>query len=196
MAAKDLFVSAFSEAESHLKRVELLVLSTVRKVPVSDEEVKGLLMPAVNELRYAGYHITKALTAISAEDEESAYDIAIKHCRRSSYDSLEAGLQFCLEECGTFRHDYRLVQIARIMPCYAEDRIRLNKIKDSLTVLQSKETYYKGVEEHLIALSEILERWDAYREDLNKGLADARRNRLLLVLGVATFLVALVGIFW
>jgi hypothetical protein len=195
MATKELFAEAFFEAEKHIKRAGLLILSTVKKTLVSEEEITGLLIPAVNELRYAGYHAAKALTAVSIEDAEKAYEAAIKHCHRSSYDSLEASFQFCLKECGTFRNDYRLVQIAPIMPSYAADCICLNKIKAALKIQQDKETYYKDIEEHLVAISEILERWNAHREDLNKGLADARRNRLFLILGAATFLAALLGIF-
>lgn|GEM_PF-6425659 len=66
---------AFEEAEHLLKRHET-------------RTSEGPLIPAINELRYAGYHVLR---------EE--HDKAHKHCLRAKFDTSEALSIFYLREC-------------------------------------------------------------------------------------------------
>ena len=80
---------------------------------LSGDDLQGLLFPAVNELRYAGFHASKALT-LDGDDQKEAYESAERHCRRACYDAIDVQIQYCLCECRRFQNDYRLVLIGRM----------------------------------------------------------------------------------
>ncbi len=63
--------SLFNEAEVALKQYERINLLN--------------LLPAVNELRYAGRHLLEAENAISEEDREKHEAQAIDHCERAKW---------------------------------------------------------------------------------------------------------------
>ncbi len=68
--------SLFNEAEVALKQYERINLLN--------------LLPAVNELRYAGRHLLEAENAISEEEREKHEAQAIDHCERAKWDAKEA----------------------------------------------------------------------------------------------------------
>ena len=75
--------SLFNEAEVALKQYERINLLN--------------LLPAVNELRYAGRHLLEAENAISEEEREKHEAQAIDHCERAKWDAKEATIISLLE---------------------------------------------------------------------------------------------------
>ena len=53
-------------------------------------------IPANNELRYAGKHLLDATTDEGAVDDEASLVSAVNHCRRASYEAVEAGILHAL----------------------------------------------------------------------------------------------------
>lgn len=64
---------AYHEAEEAIRRVEVYT----KKVPV----------PAVNEMRYAGYHALRHLIVEEDGEKEREREKAISHCHRAYYDA-------------------------------------------------------------------------------------------------------------
>ena len=76
-------VGLFDQAENLLKEVE---------------KVCGdLTVPSINQLRYVGYHIARAIVA---QHDDSFFDELKKaenHCKRAIYDAYEVGILYFLD---------------------------------------------------------------------------------------------------
>lgn len=92
--------AAFNEAEGFAREVGELRSN----VPV----------PAYNQLRYAGYHLLKALDDDAQVVNEPEINKAVGHCERAMYDAAEAGIIQALRELAAFRYEYRFLNIS---PC-------------------------------------------------------------------------------
>jgi hypothetical protein len=175
------YCNAFSTAETHLKNAEYLIKSKTIK--------GGVVIPAINELRYAGYHAALALdTTISQENKIELYKKAIGHCERSSYDSLDALFQFGINQCTIFREDYKLIVISEIIPDYLNDCQRLEKIKNELIRQEDKKSRWQNIEKHLNEVLSICEKWNIAREELNKRA----RATILKIIGA---IIGIIGTF-
>lgn len=86
----------YNEAESFIKEVELCV--------------SEIAFPAINELRYSGHHLLKALVSAGPEQFNKELSDAVDHCHSSMYESSEAGIGYLLDLLKAFDTDYRDVQ--------------------------------------------------------------------------------------
>lgn len=90
----------FDRAEALAKRVE----EFNRKVSI----------PALNELRYAGHHLVKAL-APNGRDMDVELQRAADHCKRAVYDAGAAGLIVALERIDSFFENFQQVELASLL---------------------------------------------------------------------------------
>ncbi|MDQ6954812.1 MAG: hypothetical protein Q9M20_05155 [Mariprofundaceae bacterium] len=94
--SKDRFMtlrSLFDSAEIKLKETEQLC--------------GDLAIPSVNELRYVGYHITKALCHdVDSNDYNEELLRAERHCKRAVYDANEVGIEYLLRKIANFKEQY------------------------------------------------------------------------------------------
>ena len=81
----------YNEAESFIKEVELCV--------------SEIAFPAINELRYSGHHLLKALVSAGPEQFNKELSDAVDHCHRSMYESSEAGIGYLLDLLKAFDTD-------------------------------------------------------------------------------------------
>jgi len=79
----------FDIAEQRVKEVEQLH--------------QNLSVPSINQLRYCGYHLVRALVKTSHEEVEKETSKAIQHCQRAIYDAYEIGIVFMLEQVRLFQ---------------------------------------------------------------------------------------------
>lgn len=172
----------YQQAESVLKSVE-------------QRHGEGLVVPAVNELRYAGYHLVQALQAANAESEKSQLDRACKHCRRSIYDSVEVGIHKCLDQFRLFEHDYRLVQIADTAPEYnsAVDAADKLYVQIGQVTHEDRDAYYSALLERYTEFEALVSGLERRRPELNKKMHRRRRAGIATAVGLA--LTVLIGVF-
>jgi hypothetical protein len=184
--AKEYF-AAFSKAETHLKNAELFCQRKKKE--------HGLLFPAVNELRYAGFHAARAVTEALTEGEKVVeYEKAISHCRRSSYDSLDAVFQFLVMACRTFQADYSRVVISTVVKDYLEQCVRLMEINDGLwRQPDDKETRWQYMETNLDEVMAIANCWEIAREELNKIQKEERNRRWRETLAMVGVIATVIG---
>ena len=77
-------------------------------------------IPAMNEMRYAGHHLLRALG-----DDGSIVDMeqlrkAMSHCHRAQYEAAESGISFVLEKIRQFKEDYKSVVISECVKNYGD----------------------------------------------------------------------------
>jgi len=196
MSQNDYF-QAFKAAEGHIKSAENLVrfFNPIGEV----EYLRGLLMPAVNELRYAGRHAIHAAEATSGDEREERFVEAKKHCFRASYDAFDAQLQYLIGECDLFQRDFRRVPIAPVIDSYQDDCRTLNRLKMiDYRRTGNREDHWAEMERHGETLRQILEKWNTGREELNKILRKEQLDRwyktLAIIGGLTTVAVAAVAL--
>lgn len=169
----------FQKAEDKLKLVERL----------HDE---GLVVPSVNELRYSGYHLLRALNTTDPEERSGHIDRAERHCCRAIYDAVEVSILDRLEAIRRFEDDYRLVEVTRVLPNYVELRGRVRKAEELITTTDEddRERYYDICEQHYSELERVAATLEDARPELNKQLRNSRRGAMV---AAVSLLVALVG---
>jgi hypothetical protein len=165
-------------------------------IKVVDHEHIDLGIPAINELRYAGYHL-----ALFIKDPKNKVDEIRKacgHCQRATYDAYEASIIYCIEEYKTFQRDYKDSVIPDVIPDYVE---KIKIIKHAIRFIDSidKETKaqnYEKCKEYHEALINLVESLNEARPELNKKIKAERRNAQLLwgslILGIAVLIATLV----
>jgi len=150
----------FERAEKSLKQVELAT--------------GALDIPAVNELRYLGKHLLRALDSDDGDYQKKNLYSAKRHIERAIFDIYDYGIAFYLDKIRLFQNDYRLVVITTdIIPDYVYMQKEIQDIQDFVAdmdrddddsrggyALQAGENYGK-IRKH----SRILE---AARQELNK----------------------------
>ena len=171
------FSVLFHQAESAIKDIE-----------ISDKE---LIIAAVNELRYAGYHIANLISQPNQIDELIK---AENHCKRAIYDAYEAHIIFLVSEFNTFKIDYRNTIISKIIPKYSEYRKQANTIISFIknTDKETKAEHYDKCRTYSSQLKDIVDELEASRDELNKQIHKERRATQFIVLSIS---VAIAGIF-
>lgn len=170
---------AFRTAEKHTKQAEKFLNRLNENGDVLF--LRGLLFPAVNELRCAAYHAILANDSTDSVEKEEEFTSAKKHCERASFDALEAQIQYLIGLCDIFQDDYRLIDdIGEVIKNYQEDCLVLDSIIDETPArsdYEHREDYWEVLERHLEQLKPICKRWKIGRQELNKKLTKERRNR-------------------
>lgn len=171
------FPRLFAEAEAAIKEVEL--------------EQAELIIPAVNELRYAGYHISKYINEPEAIDE---LDRAIGHCKRARYDAYEAGIIYYHREFSMFCKDYKTVVITEVLPEYIKYHQEVENAKKFIkeTDKETKDIYYQQCSEIFKTMIRISKEIAIAREELNKLLKKERRQSFIAIFTAALTALALV----
>ena len=157
----------FRKAENAIKEFELTPSDSISdpKSPGIDEpDPSALFIPAVNQLRYAGFHYVKADTLEDAEEKESNLRKAINHCQRAYFDTKEAML---LEQLGIFDEFEKAFgsspSLIANYPDYAEDYSKVETIKKQITQIRKKvysdrNDLFDEIDPHLEELRTIADR--------------------------------------
>lgn len=82
------------EQEDHiqLSQVRNWYLETEKLIRVLANVLPSTMAQPINQLRYAGHHVLKAVTAPEQDASYRANVVeAFKHCKRAYYDALDLG---------------------------------------------------------------------------------------------------------
>jgi len=156
------------------------------------EQLEGeTLIPAINQLRYVGWHILESL--LSEDEYEANIKEAEIHASRAAYDAIEAGTLELLIEFEQFKYDFRFITIRSVIPDYLEICEKIDNTRDILSNLNNRQTcnMHEEIQAHFEELLKISRRLAVAREELNKKL---RNWRLGMLYGLGVILVSLVGI--
>ena len=127
------FRQAFAKAEEDIKYAELSIggIESIESEDcVSGANPRGIVVPSINELRYAAKHISDALVeGIADKDRETQIDKAIRHCVRARLDALRATIIFLSQHFHHFSQDYSLSNLPDGV------RNRQNEIREKIVIV-------------------------------------------------------------
>lgn len=178
----------YNEAESFIKEVELCV--------------SEIAFPAINELRYSGHHLLKALVSAGPEQFDKELSDAVDHCHRSMYESSEAGIGYLLDLLKAFDTDYRDVPVVETVPDYVEIRALAKNVALKLSQGRLNRSSPRGQASDYMdmfrKLREGVDKLEASRSELNKRKkeqAEASRKFIIqVVFWIAMILIGIAGI--
>lgn len=179
----------FSIAEKKIKLVEVLD--------------NGLLIPAINQLRYVGCHILRSYEAEGNDTlVKEELEKAKNHCKRAIYDAVEIAITHNLEEIKSFIEDYKTVVVVDIVPNYLEIReiaktankflIENVQNKDHEQFLDNLDDQYKESLDIFEKLKEGAEKLNNARPEINKKLTLQRRTYMFSVLGLVVVVIGII----
>lgn len=183
--------SVFVKAEEHLKEAERFFSLE------SAGDRKGLLVPALNELRYSAFHMSK--TFEMADDASICEELlkASKHCERAIYDVLEIQILVLLRKLSDFLGDFRWIPLDATIPNLYEDKIKIDEIQESHREAD-KEASWDNLSAQVATLREIYRKWDAARSELVKKQRAYTWDRLKSIIAVlamfATIATAIISV--
>ncbi|MFN3077014.1 MAG: hypothetical protein ABT940_09080 [Alphaproteobacteria bacterium] len=152
--------AAFKEAETALFEAE--------------QVCNHLVIPSVNELRYAGSHMLCAALEENSGTARESFRKALAHCQRATYDAYDSIIVYLLGQIDTFKGDYRTVPIVPHFANYELLRTRAREAKDMLDTARanhdSRETYYTACKKIYPDLQKYCEQMEDAREELNKAV--------------------------
>jgi len=183
MVKIDDFQEAFTKAEEEIHFAEMAIgclSSDEDDACVSKSQPRGVVIPAINELRYAAKHLSKALKAGEDKSQiDEQLQRAIRHCVRSRLDALKAVILFLSRHFFSFTGDYKRLNIPKkdreILNSY---RQRIWSVLESLAgynaentdaecenmraVIKDLYTIYEDVEGRRSLYNELLEKMDKH----------------------------------
>lgn len=167
----------FKQAEKNLKRAEHLT--------------NKIFIPAINELRYAGYHL---LAYLSSEGTDDNLVSAQKHCKRAIYDSAEGPLLKFLSDIAQFQTDYAKTCITSELPDYVTHMTHVQETRNLIASVQpeTRDEYFKAVEPHLNKLSDIVNLLETARPEINKRMRGEQSKDRMVFIGVILAAIAVI----
>ncbi|MFZ3028430.1 hypothetical protein [Rhodoferax sp.] len=173
----------FKKAETNLKSAEHLT--------------NVVFIPALNELRYAGYHLVKYLSSTGDEDDLRS---AQKHCKRAIYDTAEGPMLKFLGDVAKFQEDYSKEPcITDVIPGYVGHMKKVAEARNLIAEVkpESRDEYFDLVEPHLTSLIEIAGLLDTARPEINKRMRSEQKKAqmtvVILVVAVLTLIATVLG---
>jgi hypothetical protein len=173
-ATAEIVASLYGQAEDALKVIE--------------RTHEKLCIPTVNQLRYAGNHLSKYL--LDPQQEELTK--AANHCKRAIYDAYEAGIYYFLSEIKSFQGDYKHVVITEVLKDWVEVQQKINQIKSFVASPESfkKEDRFRDCHGYFDDLRDILDKLEAARGELNKKIRKERRTTLGIIIAACGLIIA------
>lgn len=163
----EVFMS-FKQSEIDIKSVEL------------ESYGEDLNIPSINELRYAGHHLCKALKAeIDQDDQAEELKRALRHCHRASYDAVELGIIAQLETIRDFQRSSSGADITKHWPDYLENMQTVEagqKFIQQQSVKRERESYFEGCNAHYTELAKIVTKITTVNTLLAADRRSARRG--------------------
>lgn len=165
------FVREFIEAEKALKRYE--------------RDGQETLVPCINELRYAAYHVAHAIQegGNNAESVLAHWQKAVRHTRRARYDVLEFSVALNMERVAKISESYKGYEIlaSSIIPNYFKHQKSIRAISEELETVHEldKESpeYVKLCEKHIRVAKDFIRDFDAAQEVLFSSIAHKEAER-------------------
>lgn len=175
----DTWRALFSRAEQRIKEIE--------------HKNEGLDIPAINELRYAGFHLLEVLKQGNCSNPIERQKVTA-HIKRAVYDASEALIGIQLNEILKFQDDYRLVVVADVIPEYQQlmqsAEAARELVRGPHKGHDNRDGYYEDALKHVDELKRVNQILRVGREELNKRLALERRTSRRWAIGVAVSIIA------
>lgn len=177
-------LSLFSEAEAKVKEAE---------------GIDGAIsVPSINELRYVGYHLTRALANEDPREVEQELTKAANHARRAIYYASEAQIIFLLEKVKDFHvRDRQSASVTDVISDYLTLMECAEAAKQQIAATRSKNIpvdrpdYYQLCQPHIDSLKKIVLRLELAEPEIYKKERQSARN---FMIAIAALVATLLGV--
>lgn len=164
-----------AERHRHLRSAYKEAEDAIHSLGIEGEGVDTL---AINELRYAGYHLLKSLTASGDTERDEELRRAESHCERALYEAHDAAIFFRLNLYQKFTEDYATVVVSDVVENYVEIAKIMKRAKHLLEQARSttanRSEYYSSIRAVYSNIADASDTLEAARDELNKRTAVAR----------------------
>jgi hypothetical protein len=181
---------AFEKAKDRIKKITYDIYGP-------DNTEQTLAAPALNELRYVGFHIIRAISKFDRKEQEEELRRAIRHCERASYDIIEIGIAYQLGLFEGFREEFRQTPITATIKDWGHICESINRINAELCEInrfdEAGEEYLIVAEEKLQQLFSITANLPQYRTELDKV---QNRRQIRKFFTFSGWAIAVVAVIW
>lgn len=160
---------------------------------------RGLAFPPVNQLRYCGFHLVRAVNSNDVGFIKRELHEAWNHCQRSIHDGIELELMHYVDEIKVFKDDYSTVTITDTVQNYLDilklaDKAKEYILERSNHSVHEHSNHRRNGGENGSSHTEIdtltrelkahVETLDVAREELNKKINEYRaKTQNILITG-------------
>ena len=161
------------------------------------ERLNGnIVIPSINELRNAGFHLARAISPESGDDRSSDehVELTILHCKRAIYDAVEVGILHCLNQIKNFDDDYKFIEVTDVITDYLNKRIFIDEIKSEINMITRHNTidYCDKMYKHLDSLILIVNEFEHARIELAKRFKKWRYSIIYASISIVVMLAGLI----
>lgn len=151
------------EQKLALREIVDLFDEAERKVKEVEQFSQELSVPSINELRYVGYHLARALCEDNADAVADQLKKARGHCQRAIYDAHEIGIIHMLEQIRAFKDGYQKSShvVVEVIPDYVDLLVSADKATEFIVQIgqknpESRDGYYRECAPHYATLKGVL----------------------------------------
>ena len=142
-----------------------------------------LIITGVNQLRYAGQHLSRALVAADSAKVKDNLISATKHAKRAIFDVNDSAIHFYLTRIDHIRtKDFPRVDFSSIVDQYGEIKNVIRKAREHIEITEEsqsdREQYYKAAREHVQKLKDAHDTLESYRDDFVSHARNQNSKRL------------------
>ena len=175
------FIAEYDRADELCKRVQLF------------RQEAGI--PAINEIRYAGYHLRHAYGTDGRITDTDQLRRAKAHAQRASYEAAEAGLVQALKEISLFKNQYKDVIVTGDVKDYTLILARSDEAQGRLGVRRSlgdgQDLDHVRHMELFEQLSQAANLLHSARPEINKRMRESRTSKRRWLITTAIAITAL-----
>lgn len=171
-----------AEFEDEIRQIRDLYNTAEADLKAVGREQNVLIVAGVNQLRYAGQHLVRALDANDRDTVEGELGASKRHAQRAIYDINDAAIQFYLIEIQNFRNRYP-VNLNLVVPNYQDVTVAVTLARShieeaSLNIESNRELLYDSVREDVIALRNAFRTLETSLPDITSAVEAQNRSKL------------------
>ena len=157
-------------------------------------EKQAIVVTGINQCRYVGQHLLRALTA-SDESIDENLDAALRHAQRAIYDINDSGIQYYIEQIDEIRlKHFPTVDFSSVIKNYNEIIEEIGEARSlsetTAKSLENREQFYQDAREHVSKLRKYHQLLVEYRPDLVRAVKKENATKLYTWVGIAISLIA------
>ena len=158
-----------------------------------------LVIAGVNQCRYVGQHLLRAILASEENVIEDELDAARRHAQRAIYDINDSGIQYYIMKIDEIRNvHFPTVDFSQVVTNYNEIMKEIGAAKGftetTAASLEDRSRFYKESREHIGKLREYYNLLGEYRSDFVRAAKKDNRDKFRTWAIIAGALLALLGI--
>jgi hypothetical protein len=98
--------------------------------------VRAAGIPAINELRYAGYHLLNCVIHPTEATIDSHKELqrAVNHAKRATYEASEAGILTAFDKIEQFKDQYKHIVVSEVVSDWHEILTKCDDYRDRITL--------------------------------------------------------------